>query len=227
MLFAESSLSTRKAESLSAPSVIAPDVTNMHQTHITHHQRGVSLIEVLVAILVMSLGILAMVAMQVNATKFTKTSEIRTMGALLVGDLADRMRANRDGFNTGAYAYKVAYPNSGSPTLPDVTDTCNKPEPATACSASEMAAKDKADWFATVNSSLPGGTAWIGDVDANTGGIDIWLVWNEPGGTRDAAERNASECPDGLTPPLPVPSDPKAPIVTLATPRCMYFRVNI
>jgi type IV pilus assembly protein PilV len=193
----------------------------MQPTHSPRHQRGVSLIEVLVAILVISLGILAMVAMQVNATKFTKTSEIRTMGALLVGDLADRMRANRDGFTTGAYAYQVAYPNSGPPVLPDVTDTCNKPEPAPACSASEMAAKDQADWLATVNTSLPGGTAWIGDVDANTGGIDIWLVWNEPGGTRDAAERNASECPSGLTPSA---KDPK---VTVATPRCMYFRINL
>ncbi|RZK98755.1 MAG: type IV pilus modification protein PilV, partial [Rubrivivax sp.] len=56
-------------------------------------QLGASLIEVLVAILVVSIGILSMVAMQANAVKFSKTSENRAIGALLVNDLADRLRA--------------------------------------------------------------------------------------------------------------------------------------
>ena len=57
-------------------------------------QRGATLIEVLVSILLMALGVLAMAAMQVNAVQYGKTSEFRTVASLLANDLSDRMRAN-------------------------------------------------------------------------------------------------------------------------------------
>lgn len=181
-------------------------------------QCGVSLIEVLVAILVISLGILTMVAMQVNATKFTKTSEIRTMGSMLAADLADRMRANRAGFKANAYAYSEQYPSSGDPTLPRAKTGCDTM--SANCNASDMAAKDQADWFASVSRSLPGGTAWIGRVDASLG-VDIWLIWKEPAG-RDNAERITQECPSNLMSTVAANST-----ATGNLPRCMYFRVNL
>ena len=66
---------------------------------VSHRSRagGVSLIEVLVALLVVSLGILAMSGLLTNSTRYGKTSEFRAVATLLANDIADRMRANKAG----------------------------------------------------------------------------------------------------------------------------------
>ena len=185
-------------------------------------QSGASLIEVLVAILVVSIGILSMVAMQANATKLTKTSEHRAIGALLVGDLADRMRANKDGFEANQYTFTTAYPTNGVVTAPEYSDTCNTP--TADCTANDMAAKDLNDWRRTVAFSLPGGFARISARDANNG-VDVWLAWIDPndlgesGSNKDA--RANTECPASF---VTASADAN---VSAATPHCMYFRVNL
>ncbi|MES2091439.1 MAG: type IV pilus modification protein PilV, partial [Pseudomonadota bacterium] len=58
------------------------------------HQRGATLIEVMVSALIVAFGVLAMIALQANSIKFSKTSEYRSVATLLANDLADRMRLN-------------------------------------------------------------------------------------------------------------------------------------
>lgn len=176
----------------------------------SNHQYGVSLIEVLVSILVAALGIMTMVVMQVNATKLGKTSEVRAMGALLVGDLADRMRANPQGFAANNYTFNEAT------AIPAASTQCIGP--GAACSAQQMAQQDLADWLNTINGTLPSGTARIGTVNANNNGVDVWLVWLDPQDQSaiTAATLNLSACPKDLA----VQSS-TAPV------RCMYFRINI
>lgn len=187
-----------------------------------HHHRGASLIEVLVAILVVSVGILSMIAMQANATKLTKTSEHRAMAALLVADLADRMRANRPGFDANQYSLVTAYPSSGTVTPPTKLETCNTP--SAECSANDLAAKDMNDWQRTVAFSLPGGLGRVTTRDAN-GGVDVWLAWVDPNdrGENNANNdaRSATECPTNFV------AAPGNQAATAATPHCMYFRVNL
>ncbi|MDO9237832.1 MAG: type IV pilus modification protein PilV [Aquabacterium sp.] len=186
----------------------------MHQSK----QSGVSLIEVLVAMLIASLGILSMIAMQINATKYTKTSEVRTMGTLLVGDLTDRMRANKAGFLAGSYFIDPAtkYPDDGPVKAPEKAQpTCN--EAASKCDVAQLAAQDLADWQRSVFFALPGGSARISkpDLTGSENAADIWLIWAPPQG--DASfDNNATECPSAA-----IPS--KATV----TPRCLHFRVNI
>lgn len=57
-------------------------------------QRGVSLIEVLIALLLVALGVLGAAALQLNALRYTQDSAYRAQAALLVTDLLERMRAN-------------------------------------------------------------------------------------------------------------------------------------
>ncbi|WP_372777020.1 type IV pilus modification protein PilV [Litorivivens sp.] len=64
---------------------------------------GFSLIEVLVALLVTALGILGLVAANLNALKFNQTADVRSHATLLAYDIADRMRANRDAALAGLY----------------------------------------------------------------------------------------------------------------------------
>ena len=57
-------------------------------------QRGSSLVEVLVAMLLMSFGVLAMTSLQAHAIQHSHTTDTRARATLLGHDLADRMRAN-------------------------------------------------------------------------------------------------------------------------------------
>jgi type IV pilus assembly protein PilV len=173
-------------------------------------QAGMSLIEVLVAILVVALGIMTMVVMQVNSTKMTKTSEVRAMGALLVGDLADRMRANPAGFVNNNYA------NTESADAPEVYTECN----TRSCEPEEMARQDRSEWLSGLRFALPNGTARISQIDQASGknGVNVWLIWIDPEERGDANAPNASpnQCPTQLG------------ITSAGGPiRCMYFRINV
>lgn len=57
-------------------------------------QSGVSLIEVLVSILLLTFGIVGMAGLQFNGTKFNHSAYLRSQGISLAYDVADRMRAN-------------------------------------------------------------------------------------------------------------------------------------
>lgn len=64
---------------------------------------GFSLIEVLVALVITALGIVGLVAAQLNALKFNQTADVRTHATLLAYDIADRLRANREAALAGHY----------------------------------------------------------------------------------------------------------------------------
>lgn len=64
---------------------------------------GFSLIEVLVALVITALGIVGLVAAQLNALKFNQTADVRSHATLLAYDIADRMRANRQAALAGHY----------------------------------------------------------------------------------------------------------------------------
>jgi type IV pilus assembly protein PilV len=75
------------------------------QPPVRQAERGASLVEVLVSILVISFGILAMAAVQSNSVRFQKTSEYRATANLLTSEMADRMRANASGVSADAYRW--------------------------------------------------------------------------------------------------------------------------
>lgn len=58
-------------------------------------QRGVTLIEVLVSVLIMSFGILGVVALQARAVQFSLDADDRNRAALFADDLAAQMRLAR------------------------------------------------------------------------------------------------------------------------------------
>jgi type IV pilus assembly protein PilV len=61
----------------------------------THHQRGFTLLEVLIAILVLLLGLLGMAGVQVRTTQAEFESYQRVQALVLLHDMVDRLQANR------------------------------------------------------------------------------------------------------------------------------------
>lgn len=66
----------------------------MKTTHNVHAQAGVMLIEAMVAILIFSLGVLAVIQLQAVSVKQASGAQYRSMAALLANDLVSRMWAS-------------------------------------------------------------------------------------------------------------------------------------
>lgn len=128
-------------------------------THYKKRQRGVGIIEVLVALVVVSLGVLGMANLQLKGIKHSSSGFNRAKALMVAESITSRMRANRTGVLAGNY-------NAHSFTSSATTCT-TKPNPycqtlgttaAQSCTTAELAAFDlfSADcgsWGATESAS--------------------------------------------------------------------------
>ncbi|WP_112196903.1 type IV pilus modification protein PilV [Pseudomonas sp. LG1E9] len=61
---------------------------------VARHQIGMTLIEVLVAVLILAVGLLGAVVLQLNALKYTDSSRMTSQASFIAYDMLDRIRAN-------------------------------------------------------------------------------------------------------------------------------------
>lgn len=78
------------------------------------HQRGVGMMEILVALLILAIGVLGFVALQYRALEASAESTNRVQAITIARDLAERIRVNRNAFTTyrtelGTAANQKAY----------------------------------------------------------------------------------------------------------------------
>jgi type IV pilus assembly protein PilV len=109
--------------------------------------RGFSIVEALVALVVLSIGMLGIAALYVESLQSGRSAIYRTQAVNLANDLADRIRANR----TAGSAYSL--PANGAP----VTGTCapTNTQPSANCTPPELATDDLARWLASIRAQLP------------------------------------------------------------------------
>ncbi len=143
---------------------------------------GFSLIEVLVALLVLSIGLLGLAALQTTGLKFNHQSYERTQAVMQAYDVIDRMRANRSGSDrsiNGIYE-SVAIGNQ-----PGSTDCLS-----VSCNVSQLAEFDIRQWNAANSTLLPEGKGAIcrGNfstdltsctIDTNISIFRIAITWRE------------------------------------------------
>ncbi|WP_411390254.1 type IV pilus modification protein PilV [Pseudomonas sp. MPB23] len=63
---------------------------------VSGRQTGMTLIEVLVAMLILSIGLLGAAVVQLNALKYTDSSRMTSQASFIAYDILDRMRANSE-----------------------------------------------------------------------------------------------------------------------------------
>lgn len=117
-----------------------------------HPQAGVTLVEVLIALLLLAFGLIGIAAMQTAAINNNVVSAQYTQAATLVQNMAERMRANRDGVVNNRYAFPVG-PVTASPPV-----DCSQ----NVCSSADQAAWDIAAWYATATPVNPLGNVPAG-----------------------------------------------------------------
>lgn len=182
------------------------------QTISARHARGGTLVEVLVALFIITLGLLGIAGLASSTFSYNKTSQLRLTGTALVNDYADRARLNVYGFDLGGYAidYDDAEPAEAA---------LNVDEPDDETAAANVASQDRREFLQLVASRLPQGKVVAVTDPAANRSMDVWLVWQEPKADSEQAlalfEAGQRNCPDDL------PAD----VEDLAS--CMYFKINL
>lgn len=150
---------------------------SMHNTNVRrkNSQHGVSLIESLVAIVVMSLGILGILGVQMRTLADTQTSVRRAQAVRLIDDLSERLSVNPN-----ALSNINNYPTAFGATPATPARNCA----TTPCSNSELAAYDLSQWKQSVKNTLPASDAavFLADADTNINNrrqLGIMISWRE------------------------------------------------
>ena len=101
--------------------------------------QGFSLIEVLIALVILSVGMLGVLTLQVKGLQFSQSARISTNAILSAGDMADRIRSNPTAGTDYAIGFELgtSRPDMQCADLPDEPLAVN-----TVCSRTELAAFD-------------------------------------------------------------------------------------
>lgn len=112
---------------------------------------GFSLLEVMIALVIFSIGILGMAGLLMLSVRTNHSAYLRSQAGFLAQGLADRMRLNMPALWTDQY--NLAYPVGGTPS------TCT-----TGCNIAAIVSRDSIAWSRSLTQLLPGPTATVGCV---------------------------------------------------------------
>jgi type IV pilus assembly protein PilV len=129
-------------------------------------QSGFSLIEAMVALVVVSVGMIGIAALYGQGLGASRTALYRTQAVNLAADMADRIRGNRQG---GA-SYGGAAANNN----------CD-PGGGVKCTPAQMAAHDLFVWTNQVTQQLPGGVGVVQYAGTVPPTYTIQVNWQETG----------------------------------------------
>ncbi len=166
-------------------------------------QRGVSLIECLVAMLILALGVLGLAGLQAGTLAQTRQANARATAVQMANDLLERMQTNPAVGRApyGASVTSLYEADWGQPRgqAPDCRTR--------ACDAMELATHDLAHWKTSWQNQWPGADARVFRSRTDPLQLGVMLGWADPGTTPfsqptlPVAEGDdaAARCPKGLT----------------------------
>lgn len=156
-------------------------------------QQGISLLESLIAIVVMALGILGVMGVQMRTLNDTQTTVRRAQAIRLIEDLSERMKANPNAL-VNIDTYLTSWDNK-----PTASKNCR----TSVCSHTEWASFDRAEWKKSVNTMLPlvDASVFIPSTESassNAGNqrlIGVMISWRENEKNVAASDKNAYNTP--------------------------------
>ena len=155
-----------------------------------HRQLGVGLMEVLVALLILSIGVMGFIALQYRAVEATAESSARIQAINLARDLAERMRVNR-----GAENVYIDQLNTANNQINSSVD-CFEFD----CQSNQLADFDVAQIVRKARTT--GMTVNILDCQGNADGRHcIYVAWGDTATTAAASEASPEEgdCTSGTS----------------------------
>jgi type IV pilus assembly protein PilV len=126
------------------------------------NQQGFSLIEVMVAVLVLSLGLLGNAGLVAASLKNSNTAHFRSQATILAADILDRMRANLPNDRTQRMteaAYYIVSLNGS-------------------CGGSGLPNTECTEWRQAIAATLPSGKGGV--TVSNSGTVTVTIQWGTP-----------------------------------------------
>ncbi len=152
---------------------------------------GFTLMEVLIALVVISIGLFGIAGMQLQSLKTSHDAYLRSQATYLAYDLIDKMRANRTAAIAGAYDTDFSFAPSGG-------SNCY----SNSCSVNNLAQFERDLWkcelggySGTVCNALnitPALTQGEGSVDVNSNQVTVNIRWED---SVSRTEENAATLP--------------------------------
>ena len=150
---------------------------------------GFAMIEVLLAVVILAIGLLAGSRMQILGLNFTQSAMMRSYATMAANDIIDRMKLNPTGVSNGAYD--------------NVSTAALLPDPAcivAGCTPDTLAVHDVRVWarfFAEgdgtdTSTLLPGAVGTISDPDVATGVRTVSITWSDFVDGEEDDKRNIS-----------------------------------
>ena len=130
---------------------------------------GFSLIEVLVALFVLSVGLLGFAGLQATTVRSTQYAEVRSQATVMAQDIVERMRVNRARALAGDYDLAL------SDATPTGSTSCIVSSGG--CSLAQLVVADQIEWR-TLLTGLPNGNGSI-VVDAANNLATIVVQWDQ------------------------------------------------
>lgn len=163
-------------------------------------QQGYSLLEVMIAVVIMSIGLTALGLLQVANVQNSYNANNRAIAAMAAQNMADRIRANLMAYENGQFTDTTG--STGS------LGGCSDGTGGTTCTPEQMAQDDLARWQTELASTLPegGGVVCVDDgqlddgspaapMCSGNGNTVVKVFWRETAGfstTTDADDIEAA-----------------------------------
>lgn len=147
---------------------------NGRQWNGAHGRRGFTLLEFLIALLIVSFGLLGIAGIIANSMKSNQSAYYRSQAVVMAGDIIDRMRANRitaDGGAASPYTSPYNLTLAGAPGGGGVPQA------------------DLTEWRSALAATLPSGNGSV-NVHTTTKKVTVVVRWND---TRAAGGEAAQE----------------------------------
>lgn len=117
-----------------------------------NNNSGFTLIEVLIAMVILAFGLLGLAGLQATSLRNNQSAYNRSQATQLAYDIADRMRAN----STAQANYLSSFMAPASATVQNDCKTVS-----TTCTNADMAANDLFEWNTMLTATLPAGVGTI------------------------------------------------------------------
>lgn len=141
---------------------------NIEQTR-KSRQSGYSLLEVLIAMAITSVGLFGLAGMQAVGLNNNHSAYHRSQATVMAYDIADRMRANLSSIDN----YLTSHMTLAQARTMGATVGCKS---TSGCTSVQMARNDLIDWDTELNSVLPGAT---GTITLTDGIYTISVNWDD------------------------------------------------
>lgn len=154
-------------------------------------QRGATLIDVLVGLLLLSLGLTSTAALHVRLLAHMQSAQQRAAATQLALDLSERLRANALAATQGVYDAALLEALAPAPG-PGADSACAA---GALCSGAEIAARDLRAWHEAAQRALPAPGLVLQARATVPAAVDIWVTWRPAGIGPFADPSLRGECP--------------------------------